>query len=56
MEDLVWTLHRALDDDPRAPLGYDAVLDGMLGPYGHLTSVERELDRLDLPTPQTHHE
>lgn len=53
IEDLVWTLHRALDDDPRAPAGYDETLDGMLGPAGQMAAVERALERLDTIPPRT---
>lgn len=53
IEDLVWTLYRALDDDPRAPVGYDETLDGMLGPAGQMAAVERALDRLDTNPPRT---
>lgn len=59
VEDLVWTLHRALDRDERAPVDYDETLDGMLGAAGQMAMVERALDRLGSSrtapaTPQPH--
>jgi spectinomycin phosphotransferase len=50
VEDVTDTFHRALDRSIPAPSAL-AVLDGILGPRGLVTLVEREIATLDLPAP-----